>query len=433
MAISHTLKRGGMQREPADMEGIGEDKGHDLGEGIRHGLGEGPSQDTGSSEEVLDWESSPGSMVGLQQQIARLQALLEASRSIHSTILLDDVLAAVAKIAARELELVGAWFSTYPVIYGEQVAADADGVCSFPIHDHLGGLLTELRVYAEGGRLLTLEESDFLEHLAVQAAVAIENAAYYERAIQWERVQRDLSAARAIQQSLVPRLMPQIAGYDLAARFNPCYEVGGDYIDILAYGEGRHLLVVADVAGKGLASALIGNAFRAALRAMAVDQVPLEVMATRLNTLQYQEGEEARRRYLTAVFALLDPAAHSLAVVNAGHVPTLLVHCDGSPMTVIDSSGPPIGMLPAIPGLDYKVETHPFPIGSRLLLCTDGLTEIFRAEEEYTIAGVARTVQSTRCRDAETLLEAVWRDVLDFADGAPQDDDMSAMALVRSA
>lgn len=386
-------------------------------------------------EGAIAWDNAEDAMMGLQQQVARLQGLLEASRSIHSTILLDDVLAAVVKIAVRELELAGGWFSTYAISYGDRVPEEAGqtGVHSFPIQDHLGEPMTELRVYAEDGRDLTLEEADFLEHLAVQAAVALENAAYYERAIQWERVQRDLSAARAIQQSLVPRVMPVIAGYDLAARFNPCYEVGGDYLDILAYGDGKYLLVVADVAGKGLASALIGNAFRAALRAMVVDRTPIDTMATRLNDLQYQEGEEARRRYLTAAFALLDPAANTISVVNAGHVPTLLVHRGDGPMTVIDSSGCPIGMLPAIPGLEYKIETHPFPVGSRLLLCTDGLTEVFRGDEEYTFRGVADSVQRTACTDGETLLNAVWRDVLDFASGAPQDDDMSAMALVRYA
>ena len=386
------------------------------------------------NEGVIAWENADDAMVGLQQQIARLQALLEASRIIHSTILLDDVLSAVARVAVRELELTGAWFSTYGISYGETVSdIEASGVHRFPIHDHAGELMTELCVLAEDGRSLTLEEADFLEHLAVQAAVALENAAYYERAIQWERVQRDLSSAREIQQSLVPRVMPVIPGYDLAARFNPCYEVGGDYLDILAYGEGKHLLIVADVAGKGLASALIGNAFRAALRAMAADQMPLDTMATRLNDLQYREGAEARSRYLTAVFAVLDPEAHTISVVNAGHVPTLIVHCDEAPMTVIDSSSVPIGMLPAMPGMEYKVETHPFPVGSRLLLCTDGLTEVFRGEEEYTIKGVAASVQRAHCKDGEELLEAVWRDVLEFANGAPQDDDMSAMALVRTA
>lgn len=405
-----------------------------------------------ATEEVLPWENVGDAMVGLQQQIARLQALLEASRSIHSTILLEDVLLAVAKVAVRELELSGAWFSTYSTSYGDvpasrtepnggpdhgsdRVALDpgAERIHCFPIHGHLGEALTELQVLAYDGRSLTMEEADFLEHLAVQAAVAIENAAYYERAIQWERVQQDLTAARAIQLSLVPQVMPVIEGYDLAARFNPCYEVGGDYLDILSYGQGKHLLVVADVAGKGLASALIGNAFRAALRAMAVDQVPLDVMATRLNCLQYEEGAEARRRYLTAAFAVLDPAAHTISVVNAGHVPTLLVHCGEAPMTVINGSGLPIGMLPAMPGIEYKTETHPFPVGSRLLLCTDGLTEVFRGDEEFTFQGVADSVQRANCTDGESLLNAVWHDVLAFANGAPQDDDMSAMALVRNA
>jgi hypothetical protein len=91
-------------------------------------------------------------------------------------------------------------------------------------------------------------------------------------------------------------------GYSLAFRSNTCYEVGGDYLDIVEQPDGSLLIAVADVAGKGLASAIMAVSFRAAFRGMAVTGMPLDELATRMNQHHWAEGEEARRRYVTAIF-----------------------------------------------------------------------------------------------------------------------------------
>ena len=94
--------------------------------------------------------------------------------------------------------------------------------------------------------------------------------------------------------------MPVIAGYSLSARSSACCQVGGDYLDIVAESNGSHLSVIADVAGKGLASALICTSFRSAFRALARQSLPLEEFASRLSQQHWEEGAEARRRYVTA-------------------------------------------------------------------------------------------------------------------------------------
>ena len=119
--------------------------------------------------------------------------------------------------------------------------------------------------------------------------------------------------------------MPQIPGYSIAVRSTACYEVGGDYVDIVELPGGAQIMAVADVAGKGLASAIVGTAFRSAFRAIATAGVPLAELAARLNDQHYAEGVEARRRYVTAIFLRLEPATHTLEVVNAGHNPGFLL------------------------------------------------------------------------------------------------------------
>ncbi|MGB0125608.1 MAG: SpoIIE family protein phosphatase, partial [Silvibacterium sp.] len=228
----------------------------------------------------------------LQQQIARLQALLETSHKIHSTIELDHVLRSVLQITVRELEMAGAFFTEFPFSYGEipprfllhPPSSDPGRGCfRFPLLDRNGAALTEMVVITRDGAPLSLYEQDFLENLAIQAAVAIENARYHERTLDMERVKQDMASAREIQRSLLPQAMPDIPGYSIAGRSQTCYEVGGDYLDILRLRSGELMIVVADVAGKGLTSALVGSSFRSAFRAIAHSDMPLAEMASHLN------------------------------------------------------------------------------------------------------------------------------------------------------
>ena len=273
---------------------------------------------------------------------------------------------------------------------------------------------------------LSLYEQDFLENLSMQAAVAIENARYHERTLDLERVQQDLASAREIQRSLLPQSMPAIPGYSISARSQTCYEVGGDYLDILPLPDGQWMMVVADVAGKGLASTLVGTSFRSAFRAMAASGLPLEEMAAKLNHVQEADGAETRRRYVTAIFAHLNPAEHTLDVVNAGHNPGFLVH--GKNVQEIGASGTPVGMLA---GMTYTSMRYHLEQNSRFLLYTDGLTEVFRGEEEFGPERLVEEVRSWRGTQAEQLLNSVWSAVESFDGEVELTDDRTALALLR--
>jgi serine phosphatase RsbU (regulator of sigma subunit) len=387
--------------------------------------------------DALDQTSLP-----LAEQVVRLQALLEASRAVHSTIELTDVLQQSARIAVRELELEGALFTTQEVVYGQVPPEAMIGPCEscprFELLSRDGGVLSELVVATPGGRPLSLYERDFLEGLVLQTAVALENAINHKRHLEYARLAQDLDAARAIQQSLLPQAMPSIPGYSVAARSRACYSVGGDYLDVVTEPDGSHLMVVADVAGKGLASALVCTAFRSAFRALARQSLTLRELAGRLSQQHWDEGAEARRRYVTAIFLRLDPASAEMELVNAGHNPAFLVSSGATPVRLIEASGTPLGMLP---GSRYAIERVPIEPGARVLLYTDGLTEIFRGEEEF---GQERLMEAFRAvnpldplqipgsdKPAEEALASLWTTLDTFSEGAPQQDDMSAIALCR--
>jgi serine phosphatase RsbU (regulator of sigma subunit) len=372
--------------------------------------------------------------IDLQQQVARLQALLEASRQVHSTIREEAVLSAVLRIVVRELEMAGAAFSGTNLSYGDipETGGEGESAHALPIYllqDREGKRMAELLVVPPEGRDLTLYEADFIEGLVLQAAVALENARNHERNLQWARVQQDLDAARNIQRSLLPQELPEISGYSLAFKSVTCYEVGGDYLDIVDQPDGSILMAVADVAGKGMASAIMSTSFRAAFRAMAITGPPLAELATRMNEHHWHEGEEARRRYVTAIFLRLRPETGEMEVVNAGHNPGFLVEPDGTTRQ-FESAGTPLGLLP---GMRYTSEQCRFGLGARLLFYTDGLTEVFREDEEF---GPERLMDEfSRCpgEQADVILDSLWTTIEEFAEGGPQSDDMTALALCRCA
>jgi len=365
--------------------------------------------------------------IDLQQQVARLQALLEASRQVHSTIREDEVLEQVLRIVVRELEMAGASFPGTGLAYGDDPSIDTAGARLFPLEDRDGKRMTGLLVAPPDGRELTLYEADFIEGLALQAAVALENARNHKRNVEFARVQQDLDAARLIQRSLLPQTIKTIAGYSIGFRSATCYEVGGDYLDIVEMPDGSILIAVADVAGKGLASAIWACSFRSAFRAMAVGGMPLDELATRMNQHHWAEGDEARRRYLTAIFLRLHPESGEIEVVNAGHNPGFLILPDNTKYE-FNAAGTPLGLLS---GMSYASERRAFPPGSRLLFYTDGITEVFKGDEEFGPERLMDVFSKCRPEKADGILDAIWTAVDAFSDGGPQGDDMTALTLCR--
>ncbi len=377
-------------------------------------------------------EPAPEYALSLEEQVVRLHALLEASRQVHSTISADEVLRQTARIVVRELEMDGAVFVSpstgEPVVsFGGALQAPYSDCARFALLAKNNSLLSELFVRTEEGRTLSAQEQDFVESLALQAAVALENAELHERDLRWAFLQQDLDAARRIQQSLLPKSMPVLEGYSFDARSIACYEVGGDYLDVIAQPDGSHLLVVADVAGKGLASALVASSFRAALRSLATQALPLEEMARRLAEQHWAEGSEARRRYVTAILVRLHARAGWLEVVNAGHNPGLLV-APGGAVTSMNASGVPLGLLD---DARYTAEWLPFPTGSRLLLYTDGLTEVFHGEEEFGGERLMELLRDLPTEEATEVLDDLWRGLRRFSPAIAQTDDMTALAVCR--
>ena len=261
-----------------------------------------------------------------------------------------------------------------------------------------------------------------LQALCDHMAVAIYNA----RRFQSERAEREAMSleaqeARAIQQALLPKASPYVPGFAISGLSIPARAVGGDWYDFIPFPDGRWGLVLADVSGKGTAAALLMSATRGMLRSLAeACCTPGEVL-TKLNSLLVEDFPAGR--FVTLVYAVLDPATRSVTFANAGHLLPLLVDDNG--VRFLDTErGLPLGLSCG----DYSQTTVALTPGSKLVFYSDGISEaVNEAEEEY---GLDRLVQHAACPDASAI--TVLDDVRAHAKGVTLRDDASVV-FVRAA
>jgi GAF domain-containing protein/anti-sigma regulatory factor (Ser/Thr protein kinase) len=225
-------------------------------------------------------------------------------------------------------------------------------------------------------REFTNDDAALLQVVAARAAPAIERARLYEA------LDREHRGAVALQRSLLPEIIPEIVGVDVAARYLPARdEVGGDWYDVIELPGGLVGLAIGDVAGHGVRAAALMGQLRVALRAYALDGYPPAETLKRLDRLLHTIRGEGMA---TATYALLDPLSGSLRVASAGHPPAVVVSADGQAGLLEGTPAPPLGTLPFGSYVELEATIGP---GETLMLYTDGLIE--RRREPLT-AGLAR-------------------------------------------
>lgn len=256
-----------------------------------------------------------------------------------------------------------------------------------------------------------------LEALCEHIAVAIDNA----RTLQSERAERaamsrEAQEARAIQQALLPKSSPYIPGFAVSGFSLPAGAVGGDWYDFIPFPDGRWGLVLADVSGKGMAAALLMSATRGMLRSLAeACCTPAEVLA-KLNSLLVNDFPAGK--FVTLVYAVLDPASRTLTFANAGHLPPLLVN--GDQTHFLDTErGLPLGLTAG----DYSETVVHLSLGSRLVFYSDGITEAVNAAgDEY---GRERLVDHVSGDNASAI--SILDDVRAYSNSEGLRDDASVV------
>jgi serine phosphatase RsbU (regulator of sigma subunit) len=274
------------------------------------------------------------------------------------------------------------------------------------------------------------EETDqlLLDALSRQVRASLENRHLHHLALEKQKIEQELQVASSIQQRILPQTLPSVPGYDIAGTNIPSKSVGGDYYNCIPLRDGRYALVVADVTGKGVPAALLVSSLHAFLWAFFENPLPLDQLTRRLNAVTYSATTDDR--FITAYIALLTPETGELECVSAGHNPAFVVRTDGS-VEEMNDGGLALGMLEL--DLPYKTQKTILRPGERFLLYTDGVTEAANSNDVLYDSEVPlnQFVLRTKPERAEQFIQSLIADLKRFTGGAPQNDDITALYLLR--
>jgi len=255
------------------------------------------------------------------------------------------------------------------------------------------------------------------ERREAREQAAANTLAQTEIASQLHAQDREIAEARAIQQGFLPKEIPQLRGYEIAGAWQPARVVGGDYYDILPFGQETLGLCIGDVAGKGMPAALLMSNLQAAFRGFASPSLAPENLCERLNALICRNI--ATDRFITFFYAQLDGAARRLRYTNAGHNAPIVFHRDGTHDRLLDGGG----ILGVFPIQEFSTGTYDLGAGDRVLLFTDGVTEARVAEgEEFGEARLLELLEKNREASAVDLQKIILEAAGEFCGGHWHDD-----------
>ena len=364
----------------------------------------------------------------LEQQVARLQALLEATRQVHSAVQVEEILTQAASILVRELEMEGALFlspaAPEPIAtWGSVPNAPYKDCPRYPLLSKEHRLLAELIVAPAANGEFSLYDQDFIEGLVLQTAVALENATMHERDLEWVRVQQDLNAARSIQRSLLPRGPRELPYLAVTGVQLPCHAVGGDYFDVFPIDDDHTAILIADVSGKGLGAALLATMIQGALSGMTMGADPARLF-NHLNRFLCDHSEVGR--YATMFFGVIHTDG-TLEFIKAGHPSPLLLR--GGEVSDLYTGGSfPVGLLPEA---TYTSSTVKLQLDDTLVLFSDGITEAEDSEDNlFGVLRLREVLMGQQSAPLDHLQRLALESVERFTGCASQSDDRTLL-LVR--
>ncbi len=272
------------------------------------------------------------------------------------------------------------------------------------------------------------DDLDVLASVAGQAAVAVQNASMHERLLRSASLERDLNIAETVQKRFLPQSVPKIPGFEFFAFYQPTYEVGGDYYDFMPLPGNRLGIALGDVAGKGVAAALMMAKFSGDTKyCVSTEPSPMAAIG-KLNNLLCDAGID--EKFMTMSICLLDVEAMKITIVSAGHPPLFLRRADGQVEELGDDiSGFPLGIMPDWEYKELDVEIRP---GDVVVVYSDGVTDARSpAEEIYDSVEKRRLIK--RVADspggAEAVGKSILQDIREFSLGHKQADDITLVCF----
>ncbi len=277
------------------------------------------------------------------------------------------------------------------------------------------------------GQIFNREDQRLLSIIAAQSAHVIENARLLEEEQAYILIQEELRMAKEIQVNLLPKKIPAIPGYDIAAINIPAREVGGDYYDFIPASETQLGFCLGDVSGKGLPAAFLMGNLQATVRGQTLINSPCKDRVSRANKLLF--GSTDPSKFATLFYGVFDFIQHNICYCNAGHNYPYIFHKDGS-FQRLDVGGILLG---CIPDAVYENTIIPVSNGDTIILYSDGITEAFnKNDEEYGEERFEDLLNKYHTGSSKILIEKIVNAVREHSGSEPQTDDMTIMIIKRN-
>jgi sigma-B regulation protein RsbU (phosphoserine phosphatase) len=268
------------------------------------------------------------------------------------------------------------------------------------------------------------DDLELLDAFASLAAVSIERAREHQEILEKRKLEEELSIARRIQETFLPKKHPQMPGFDISGINIPSEKVGGDYYDFIPIIENQVGIAIGDVSGKGIPAALIMASFRASLIAEIRNNYAIRSIMFKVNNLLFESTESDI--YVTAVYGVLDTKNRIFTFTNAGHNAPIFRHSDGR-MEYLIEGGVALGTFE-----NSKYEERPSSLspGDIIVLYTDGVTEAKNEnEEEFGTRRLKQVINESHQLNASQIQNNIYQEVKDFTGNLPQADDLTMIVI----
>jgi serine phosphatase RsbU (regulator of sigma subunit)/anti-sigma regulatory factor (Ser/Thr protein kinase)/transposase-like protein len=249
--------------------------------------------------------------------------------------------------------------------------------------------------------------------------------------VEQERLQKEMQVAQEIQQSLLPRNVPELEGYEIGALYRAAKEVGGDYYDFLHVDERTIGVVVADVSGKGVPGSLVMTMIRTALRMEARGNRSASDVMARMNTFVTEDMKKGM--FVTMFYVVLDSVNRIVTYASAGHNPMILYRGESDATYFLKPKGIPVGI--DAPDADLfrrtiSVERLTLKQDDMLVIYTDGITEAMNpGRDQFGEPRLLAAIKKYGHLTAQEFTEALDREIHEFTSGAAQNDDITLVAI----
>ncbi|HUI29248.1 MAG TPA: SpoIIE family protein phosphatase [Candidatus Acidoferrales bacterium] len=298
-------------------------------------------------------------------------------------------------------------------------------ILCMPMMNKDGAIVGVFQLLNKNNGTFTSDDENAINALSIHAAIAIEKARLYEEEHNKIALEKELSAAHAVQVGLLPEKLPQVERYEFAARSIPAKSVAGDLYDLQELGNGNLSISLGDVSGKGMPAALLMANVQATVRAYSRLDSSTSNCVKHSNDLLF--GSISEEKFVTLFYGVLDAAKNLFRYTNAGHEEPLLFH--GSRAIRLKTGGVPLGVVDHFP---YEEEVVQFNRGDVLIIYSDGMPDAVNSKgERFGEERFECIVKECTDSLAEEIADAIFTAVNEHVLDTPQFDDMTLLVVKR--